>query len=286
MLSEVAADATMGTIYLARHGQTVHNAGRILQGPRLDGPLSELGVRQAQALAQALEGHPVTAVYTSPLLRARQTAEWVVEHRRTRRAGHERSPSDPTSAADPASPLDGFVLPGSLAPDRFIAAPLAHTADGTPAGTRPGSVNLRGHAESPITVQVVPELYEMDYGHLAGRPYDDVKDEVAQVLDAWQMGFPDQAFPGGESAVLAQHRVRPFAQRVLEQARRDPVLVVAHGRINRILLATWTGAGLGQLESFPQANASLNELAVDVGGARIVRVNDTAHLAGDNDTYA
>ena len=58
-------------IVLVRHGQTAANAAGLLLG-RADPPLTELGHRQAAAIAGAL---PVpAAVISSPLLRARQTA--------------------------------------------------------------------------------------------------------------------------------------------------------------------------------------------------------------------
>ena len=60
-------------ILLARHGQTSDNAaGRILG--RRDPPLSEQGRADAAALAQALAGEGIRAVWTSPLTRARETA--------------------------------------------------------------------------------------------------------------------------------------------------------------------------------------------------------------------
>jgi broad specificity phosphatase PhoE len=43
-------------------------------GPRPDPPLSALGRAQGEALAAWLAGEPLAAVYTSPLLRARETA--------------------------------------------------------------------------------------------------------------------------------------------------------------------------------------------------------------------
>lgn len=58
-------------IVLARHGQSTSNAEGRLVG-RTDAPLTELGVRQARALAP-LVGE-VAAVWTSPLERARRTA--------------------------------------------------------------------------------------------------------------------------------------------------------------------------------------------------------------------
>jgi broad specificity phosphatase PhoE len=66
----------MKRLLLARHGQSVSNAARRFQGQR-DVPLSPLGERQAEALGRALRRRvrEVAAVYTSPLARARRTAE-------------------------------------------------------------------------------------------------------------------------------------------------------------------------------------------------------------------
>lgn len=62
------------TLYLVRHGESVYNAEGRVQG-QSDIPLSPQGEKQSEAVAQALASVPVTAVYSSPLLRARQTAE-------------------------------------------------------------------------------------------------------------------------------------------------------------------------------------------------------------------
>lgn len=63
-------------VWLARHGETGDNAaGRILG--RRDPPLSATGAAQAEALAERLSGTGVAAIWTSPLRRARDTAELV-----------------------------------------------------------------------------------------------------------------------------------------------------------------------------------------------------------------
>ncbi len=59
---------------LIRHGETLWNASGKLQGHR-DVPLSEKGLRQAEAIAQRLSGEKVDVVYCSDLQRARVTAE-------------------------------------------------------------------------------------------------------------------------------------------------------------------------------------------------------------------
>ncbi len=63
-------------LYLLRHGETDWNVEQRIQGVS-DIALNEVGVAQAEALACALRGRPIARVYTSPLGRARQTAEVV-----------------------------------------------------------------------------------------------------------------------------------------------------------------------------------------------------------------
>ncbi len=60
-------------IAFVRHGQTELNRRGRLQG-RIDAPLSELGARQAAALARGYASASVTRVLSSPLQRARATA--------------------------------------------------------------------------------------------------------------------------------------------------------------------------------------------------------------------
>ena len=63
------------TLLLVRHAESAGNAARIVQGWR-DEPLTEQGLTQAAAVADRLAAYEphVTAVYSSPLSRARDTA--------------------------------------------------------------------------------------------------------------------------------------------------------------------------------------------------------------------
>lgn len=67
---------TSNRIYIVRHGQTALNNAHVLQG-RSDHPLNETGIRQAQNTARLLrdKGIVFDHVYSSPLVRAVQTAE-------------------------------------------------------------------------------------------------------------------------------------------------------------------------------------------------------------------
>lgn len=63
-------------IYLARHGQTEYNDKGRFQG-HLPVPLDGTGRRQAQELAELAAQREWAALWASPLLRARETAEAV-----------------------------------------------------------------------------------------------------------------------------------------------------------------------------------------------------------------
>lgn len=192
-------------LYIVRHGQTVHNAAGIIQGPRIDSDLNEIGQKQAMQLDERFESIHLDHVYSSPLRRARDTA-----------------------------------------------AALAH--------------------DVPIVIS--QELHELDFGHFCGQPYSVMQPEITRIVEAWKAGFHDERFPGGESAALAHFRVQSTAKRIHEESLVSDVAVVAHGRINRVLISILAETGLGSLESYPQDNA--NVTAID--GHQVIVKNDTRHL--------
>lgn len=64
------------SFYFLRHGVTDHNQARLVMGQR-DIPLNQRGRDQARRAARLLVGIGITAIFTSPLGRARETAEIV-----------------------------------------------------------------------------------------------------------------------------------------------------------------------------------------------------------------
>jgi broad specificity phosphatase PhoE len=66
----------MADVYMARHGQTAYNRERRFQG-RLPVPLDDVGRAQSRVLAEAAAGYDFAALWCSPLLRARETADIV-----------------------------------------------------------------------------------------------------------------------------------------------------------------------------------------------------------------
>lgn len=66
------------TILLVRHGETVDNAARIMQG-QTQGCLNDTGRRQAGEVAARLSRENVDAVISSDLQRAIQTAQIIAQ---------------------------------------------------------------------------------------------------------------------------------------------------------------------------------------------------------------
>jgi alpha-ribazole phosphatase/probable phosphoglycerate mutase len=65
----------MLNVYLLRHGETTYNADGNRYCGRTDAPLTEKGIGQAQLVSDQLKNIPLDAVYSSPLQRARNTAQ-------------------------------------------------------------------------------------------------------------------------------------------------------------------------------------------------------------------
>jgi len=71
-MKDLVADKT---VYLVRHGQCTSNMRDVFQGP--DDPLTELGVKQAQYVAERCRDLHVDAFLTSPMPRTVETAQMI-----------------------------------------------------------------------------------------------------------------------------------------------------------------------------------------------------------------
>ncbi|HEU4959406.1 MAG TPA: histidine phosphatase family protein [Sphingomonas sp.] len=73
-----------GRDFIARHGETVFNAARRMQGKRLHTPLTRAGFAQAEEMGEALRERlgagPALTLWASPTGRALQTLAVIAEH--------------------------------------------------------------------------------------------------------------------------------------------------------------------------------------------------------------
>ncbi|MCH9613839.1 MAG: 2,3-bisphosphoglycerate-dependent phosphoglycerate mutase [Chlamydiia bacterium] len=73
-MQDISDNAQGPTLYLVRHGETDWNEENRIQG-RKDRPLTEKGKLQAKRVAEKLIHLDVDKIYTSPLIRAKETSQ-------------------------------------------------------------------------------------------------------------------------------------------------------------------------------------------------------------------
>lgn len=130
----------MITLYLARHGETEENLHGILQGIT-PGHLTEKGREQASALGRALRDKHFDVIISSPLLRARVTAEIIVSEK-------ENAGSD--SCGD-------VLANGNDQKDRIRICPLLRERDW-------GSLTLKSYAEGKAMKRLPDDVETLDHG--------------------------------------------------------------------------------------------------------------------------
>ena len=69
----------MKIVYFVRHGQSQANIDRVFAGCSLDSPLTAKGLEQADLTAAVLQGRAFDVIVSSPLLRAKTTAERIAQ---------------------------------------------------------------------------------------------------------------------------------------------------------------------------------------------------------------
>lgn len=157
---------TQAVVYRLRHGETEWNVQQRPQG-RLDSPLTELGWQQAARSAQQLSNIPFVRAYTSPLGRARLSAERVL-------------------------------------------------------------------ADRGVTLNVLDDLAELDWGEVAGLSTAERETRFPELKAARRADKFGAVFPGGESYASACPRAERAARQICDDGP-GAVLVMGHEMINRLL---------------------------------------------------
>lgn len=204
----------MTQLLLIRHGQSTWNAEGRIQG-WADPPLDEVGREQARKLARRLvsEGHGVTAIYSSPLARARQTAE-----------------------------------------------EIARTLK--------------------LILQTDDRLKENNVGQLTGLSGP----EIERQFPEWIARFhhPGREWvppPGGEDRDAFVDRAVAAMASIVDRHPEQTVAVVSHGGTLGVYLAHLLEMPVHRRLPFQFDNASLSIVQVSEQRVRLVKFNDTGHLA-------
>jgi len=204
----------MTQLLLIRHGQSTWNAIGRIQG-WADPPLDDTGRDQARKLARRLtaEGYAIAAIYSSPLLRAQQTAEMIGQ---------------------------ALALP----------------------------------------VQTDERLKENDVGQITGLTGPEIERQFPEWIAAFhRIGNEWVPPPGGEDRDHFVRRAVSVMTDIIARHSDQTAIVVSHGGTLGVYLAHLLEMPIHRRLPFQFDNASLSIVRVTERRVRLVKFNDTWHLA-------
>ncbi len=121
-----------------------------------------------------------------------------------------------------------------------------------------------------LPVETVPALHEIRSGRLADIPADELR---GTFLDALTRPLtPDDQFLRGETFGALRERVLPAFRVLVADPDWQHLLIVAHGGVNRIILADVLGTDLHSLGHIEQDPACINIIDIDERGYGIIRL--------------
>lgn len=126
----------------------------------------------------------------------------------------------------------------------------------------------------------LPDLDEMDWGRYEGSPAsEEVRATYRRYVARWEEGDFDLAVTGGESPRDVEIRARRAIAQIQALHPTGSVLVVTHGRLLRVLLASMLpDYTLHRMQDLTLDNTAVTVLDLSTDGPRARLLNDLSHL--------
>lgn len=123
-----------------------------------------------------------------------------------------------------------------------------------------------------LSVQVVDELDEIDFGQWTGARFSDLEGDEA--WHRWNEARGSARTPGGESMAEAVERAAAALGSIAARHDSETVAAVTHSDIIRGLLATYLGMPLDNILRFDVDPASISTVELGRWGARVRSINE------------
>jgi len=148
---------------------------------------------------------------------------------------------------------------------RLLCSPLARCRE---------SAEILGAALG-LGAEIVPDLREIGLGSWEGLTVDEVRDRYPGRYEARGRNMAGFRPPGGESFADVQRRAWPAFDSV-SSVTEEPLAIVAHGGVNRVLLCRALGMPLDYLFRLDQNYACINILHAGFEEYRVSVMNLSA----------
>lgn len=159
--------------------------------------------------------------------------------------------------------------PDLMRPDFCLSSPMKRAAE---------TAEAIVHA-LPMPWEVDERLVEFDWGVWNGElEQGPAADAVKRHIGRWEEGHVDEAPDGGESPTQAAARMTAaLATRIPIVAPDGVLLVVAHGRVNRVLLSQLLHGTPSRQQDIHQHNCGLTVLEGDGRTWKVLLGDDWSH---------
>jgi len=144
--------------------------------------------------------------------------------------------------------------------------------------TRKGADIIAAH--HGLIPQSRPALRELDVKLWEGLNADGIEKQFPGAFDAWRAQGAEYRIPGGESIRDLAERAIPALREILGAHDGKTIALVAHGGVNRVILADAMGAGFDHLYSIEQDYGCMNSIDYFPDYA-VVRLVNKRLLDGD-----
>ncbi|KAL2911764.1 hypothetical protein HK105_208767 [Polyrhizophydium stewartii] len=153
------------------------------------------------------------------------------------------------------SGLDEFLNKTGVRQAQYLRDRLEHTHVDLFVSSKLKIVQER-HAGKPLIE--VEELAEISWGEWEGR----VVPGLRSLLDQWIAGDFNAKTPGGESPLEVEARSVPALYDIILSRPEQTMVIVVHGRLLRIMLASMLFQSLDRMNEFTHHNTCINMIDV------------------------
>ncbi|MBN2463405.1 MAG: histidine phosphatase family protein [Dehalococcoidia bacterium] len=129
-----------------------------------------------------------------------------------------------------------------------------------------------------LTVQIEPDLREMEVGELEGISIAELGTSFGQFLLQWRQGQGVEKLPGGESVAELADRVWATIERIIKRQEEGTVVVVSHFFTVVVTICKALGWPLTTLERVRVQTGSISIIDLGDGQPRLLSLGDTCHL--------
>jgi probable phosphoglycerate mutase len=129
-----------------------------------------------------------------------------------------------------------------------------------------------------LEASVLPDLNDLDYGAWTWKTHEEARAEDPAAFARWYAAPQLMRFPAGESLQDLALRAANVVRQVTEAHPGGAVVLVGHDSLNRVLLGLLLGQPLSAYWTLAQSPCAISEIEIAGDTARVLRMNDTAHL--------